>query len=584
MTEDRLFWRVEDVLEDGTALEFFKEWIKKEPAQTNDALNLYYAIKAFKNLLDSKDPKCAEIACKVHRRYISMKTGTCSFLPNIVREEISQRIHSLSTQNPPHETLFDPCAEHILAFLRKQYDTFMTSNLFNDFFNRNIEECQSAPTTSYACDSSHNQYDSTEKRSGDALAEANNTNMNSCTRKSNRAVKSQKFQQYSAHPSHQSSRNNSTLCGVSVNESVWQRSNSKRRSERSINFSYSTRAHEPSSRDNRHERREERQAFVERLCSKLQAIANEIAKREEETGTEIYARDLVDIRASEGESWKDKEIIDGSDSVISNDDSVDRYEERMNATCERFPKDERHRSRSASPIRFTHRSSSRKTNVSSNPYGHNGFAPPPGGIYLQRTYFGAPKHLSAVRGPTPSSGVVYDGHRFSDSSGFCSSESAHIINKAALFQRARIMASLHNPVSCEYDTVASNTYSSTRRGSSVPRQHALTLPQRQKFTDAYRYDGSGGVLQMPITLTMSYREEDSEAPFVAKIPMKNVTLKEFRRNFGIPSKSNKKFFFKSECEDGSAPYQWTVICDDQALLPVFEGRITGECRSCSESD
>ncbi|VDN49856.1 unnamed protein product [Gongylonema pulchrum] len=42
--------------------------------------------------------------------------------------------------------------------------------------------------------------------------------------------------------------------------------------------------------------------------------------------------------------------------------------------------------------------------------------------------------------------------------------------------------------------------------------------------------------------------------------------------------------FKSDCEDGSAPYQWTIIDDDCAVLPVFEGKITAECRSYSESD
>lgn len=45
-----------------------------------------------------------------------------------------------------------------------------------------------------------------------------------------------------------------------------------------------------------------------------------------------------------------------------------------------------------------------------------------------------------------------------------------------------------------------------------------------------------------------------------------------------------RFLFKSECEDGSAPYQWTIATEDSMVLPVFEGRITAECRNMSESD
>lgn len=42
--------------------------------------------------------------------------------------------------------------------------------------------------------------------------------------------------------------------------------------------------------------------------------------------------------------------------------------------------------------------------------------------------------------------------------------------------------------------------------------------------------------------------------------------------------------FKSPCDDGTAPYQWTVIMDDQTVLPVFEGRVTAECRDANMYD
>lgn len=45
-----------------------------------------------------------------------------------------------------------------------------------------------------------------------------------------------------------------------------------------------------------------------------------------------------------------------------------------------------------------------------------------------------------------------------------------------------------------------------------------------------------------------------------------------------------RFLFKSVCEDASARYQWNIIFDDMALLPVFEGKITAECRSLTDVD
>nr|CDQ01677.1 BMA-AXL-1, isoform b [Brugia malayi] len=70
-------------------------------------------------------------------------------------------------------------------------------------------------------------------------------------------------------------------------------------------------------------------------------------------------------------------------------------------------------------------------------------------------------------------------------------------------------------------------------------------------------------------------------------PPGGVALKNYRNcaaNRGLHRTSCFRFFFKSDCEDCSAPYQWTIIDDDCAVLPIFEGRITAECRSCSESD
>ncbi|ETN70361.1 hypothetical protein NECAME_14818 [Necator americanus] len=62
---------------------------------------------------------------------------------------------------------------------------------------------------------------------------------------------------------------------------------------------------------------------------------------------------------------------------------------------------------------------------------------------------------------------------------------------------------------------------------------------------------------------------------------------QFRKCLSVGSKfweEENRFLFKSTCEDGSAPFQWSLITDDNAVLPLFDGKITAECRHFDESD
>uniref|UniRef100_A0A1I7ZXA5 DIX domain-containing protein n=1 Tax=Steinernema glaseri TaxID=37863 RepID=A0A1I7ZXA5_9BILA len=199
----------------------------------------------------------------------------------------------------------------------------------------------------------------------------------------------------------------------------------------------------------------------------------------------------------------------------------------------------------------------------SNPYGNGGFAPPPGRHHFYTD--------SNFRSSTPISSGYY---HFSDSSGFCSSESAvqygHHDNHSALFERARAM-SRHNTIGRSHQSHFNNNTNSSYCGNVFG---FATLPRKASV------NGCGGQSVMA-----TYKGSDG-IPFVAKMNMnvRDLTFREFRKQFGISSNSTKRFMFKSECEDGSAAFQWTIICDDDEPLPVFEGRITAECRKLSESD
>ncbi|KAL3117997.1 hypothetical protein niasHT_005240 [Heterodera trifolii] len=93
---------------------------------------------------------------------------------------------------------------------------------------------------------------------------------------------------------------------------------------------------------------------------------------------------------------------------------------------------------------------------------------------------------------------------------------------------------------------------------------------------------SSKVPKMPI----SFRDTSGDGVLVvAHVPQRPLTFREFRHYLSISSKDRRQFFFKSSCADGSAPYQLLLISDDAALLPLFEGKVSAECRApLSDSD
>ncbi|KAI6241471.1 DIX domain-containing protein [Aphelenchoides fujianensis] len=148
--------------------------------------------------------------------------------------------------------------------------------------------------------------------------------------------------------------------------------------------------------------------------------------------------------------------------------------------------------------------------------------------------------------------------QFSDSSGFCSSESAHF----------------------QFSDQPEGRNPEWRTAGGMRRDHTFPFDHAPHFAP-FRSPPPPGDSR---TLTLSYKDDVTGVPFVARVEKRPLVFRDFRRHFGIPLTSSKRFFFKSECEDGSAPFQYTVIVDDSAPLPVFEGRITAECRSVHDAD
>ncbi|VDN51414.1 unnamed protein product [Dracunculus medinensis] len=514
---------------------------------------------------------------------------------------MSERIRSLPAYCLPKVTLFDPCIEHVFNYLRKQHASWINSERFKQL--------------RFQCVAKRNEFVPSTSACGDFVFSSNkgisavNNLAYEVVRKNSRLKLQKVSQNFSgltstiSNKDHSATSSSSDECHGRVRK-------------KSVDRNLQTTAMMDGF-DYRHDRPEERERFAGVLKDKLQHMLLELTTTSKDS-TESFVT-LGSSHKSVANSVFLLDHEDEIDSLISDsDDSVVKYEKKLSATIDKNSREEKHRSGSTSPIRFQ----PSLENRNSNPYGHNKFAPPPGGINLQRC-----STLSTcskiVRNETPISRQIEfpisfqnnfrdfalkakkgflictdnpgnDVQHLSDSSGFCSSESANIVNRAALFQKARNMASqaIFLSQDCEMRMDRRTSYPPLSQLSNstlislvffITRYHNI-FREVGRCSNPTKRRNELESLYLSKPLIITYQEENSEAPFVAKISGRGITYRDFRRYFGIPSRTSKKFFFKSECEDGSALYQWTVISDDNMVLPVFEGRITAECRSFSESD
>ncbi|VDL73178.1 unnamed protein product [Nippostrongylus brasiliensis] len=425
---------VDAVLHDAHALQAFREWIRLDPSRPSDCLALHFAIKGYQTYLSRKEPNTSSMACTLHRKFISQRTGSCSFLPSAIRKEMSTRVHSLNSQQPPYPELFDP----VLPALRKQlnalHSQFVASHSFMAFLARNSSEGSSNSTPL------------------DELPPYPYLGPTSTlAREPARKGRGSKTRAYSYDAS-TSRHNNDSSRSIAIDRER----NLFKHSDGSI----------------RHDLPEARQAFVGVLTERLDVIRKELERCNENT----YARDLPrDLAAcSLLPSLHDNRILEETTSDEEVEKSMD--------------------------------------------------------------------------------------YRFSDSSGFCSSESAYLSDRS--FGKKKI--------GFDFTPNHLGMISSPRRSNNpVPSQSIFCTMQCPPFPSS------------PLTLML---REAGQPPMVAKIPNEMITLAKFRRTFGISRTENMRFLFKSTCEDGSAPFQWSLITDDEAILPLFDGKISAECRRLTDSD
>lgn len=486
---------VDAVLQDAAALQAFREWIRLDPSRPSDCLALHFAVKGYQAYLARREPSTSSMACSLHRKFISQRTGTCSFLPSSVRKEVSARVHSLSSQQPPYPELFDP----IQPFLRKQltalHAQFIASDSFLAFLARNCSEGSSATTPLDECHL---------KPYPDPGPTA------TLAREPARKARGSKDRAYS--------------CGASTSRDTDVTS-------RAIAVDRERNLFKHTDGSIRHDLPEAREAFASVLIQRLEVISKELDGCDDNTFARDLPRDLA--TSSFLPSLHDNRILEETTS----DEEVEKYVGRIDGT--------RRRSESSSPVMFNFRHNT------SNPY-ENGFAPPPEEFLPPFPELPAPPVF-----PVANKSLSY---RFSDSSGFCSSESAYFSDRSFGGKK----------MSFEFRT--------NQMGSnSISRSRHPTIAMQDVFGTLHCRTTSSP--QMTLVL-----RENGQPPMVAKIPSAVITLAKFRRTFGVSRTSNSRFLFKSTCEDGTSPFQWSLITDDDAIVPLFDGKITAECRHFAESD
>ncbi|CAJ0594051.1 unnamed protein product [Cylicocyclus nassatus] len=538
--------RLEYVLSDRTALDAFRDWLA---ANSNpQPLELHFAVLAYDRMSAQRNAQTADLAKSIYQKYISVRTASScfNFIPHKLRQEIGIRLKQTGSAFPDAR-LFSPILPYLDSFLRQQHEQFVCSEEFLDAFNRvnmGVEE---------AGDNISERRRSSGSKKPQLTAE-----MLMKSRHDREHVLGEssleKMYPTSAMPRpyvcHATTSQNDSAVSSSFSSDANGHRPARLRSIREehlrgnpTTFAIPRVEHHPKADTMQfdHNTEEGRKVFAAVLFKKLNRVQ---ARRERNDETERQLRDIEDRKCTTLDLVSTSEAA--HDVACDDDDDVECYLERMRedslkASANRSPRHSALSPRPFSPERDRSKACGvsgatmgiMSVSMSTYPRSSNQFAPPP-----------LPNSFNI-------SGVFYKENRPANQT-------------APLYDSSGV------------GSMAPSAFSDTSRGSRrmpmvIPP--ALATPRRTRRS----LPSTGQQL-----ITISYKGIDG-VPVVAHVPVPpgGITLKEFRRHFSISSHANVQFFFKTTCEDGSAPYQLLLVNDDSAYLPIFEGRITAELKRIS---
>uniref|UniRef100_A0A0K0F8S0 Axin-like protein pry-1 (inferred by orthology to a C. elegans protein) n=1 Tax=Strongyloides venezuelensis TaxID=75913 RepID=A0A0K0F8S0_STRVS len=632
LQDARIKWSecLENVLNDGNAVNIFTSWMKNDPQNSIHPIYLHFAIVAYKDMVTKGDIRSVELARQIYRRYLRPDEGLCQFIPKHQREQIGSIIRNLVF--PTDINLFDNCYRYVDWYLRQQHANFVVSDEFINYFNQLA--LKNVDSDSYTLTRYSNPTSTLSRKNKRNISSSNNSHL-SFQNTNNSAILSQ-YPSTSVLSNAAAElllrKNDKPLGEETVNKLfppvhkvpyVCQVTTSQKDSTYSSSFSSDANGFK-----NNEKLEKKRLVAIQEehikvnpstfIFPQTQVMRNykETYKHDTVEGRKIFAMVLIEkLNALKKkkttcfeDSFKDSEAFNkdnfylhDSSNQFDEDEDIDKYlKEKLENDASKPSSSQdsplnrsikgKINTRMSSSVSPEHSSEAHlqtkilphiSQNVSS-PYGHNGFAPPPQSnislSYLRHSGTLTHGHSKAKHynlfnvNQTLDRSYKYKDHEIDnvfadDTSGFCSM------------------------------TTGSN-FSSNKGFNNLPKS-AIFKKAREMFTEnkCDEYEKPNGrktireFFSLPRQLkdkekciAIGYKSKDSSIPYVCYAPKKTITFRDFRKFLSISSKSKQQFYFKTPCEEDSIPYQYVLISDDSTILPIYEGKIMAECRTGSESD
>ncbi|CAD6184095.1 unnamed protein product [Caenorhabditis auriculariae] len=535
---------LEYVLSDRPALDAFRDWLVDSSA--TQYLDLYFAARAYERMALEFNPKTLELARSIYSMYISMRTGLCDRLPSKLRSHVGERVKMMTTATECEPTLFSQCSSFAEDILRRHHQQFVCSDEFIDAFNHmfimenpssnsntidkrhsNTWRRSSAQSTTLTAEALMRSRHNRQTTLGESKLEKMFPNVvrqpyvcNATTSQNDSAVSSS----FSSDTGKKSSRlrhvKEEQLRGNPISLVVPRVENSSK--NESKQFDHST--------------EDGRRQFAYVLSKKLSRLIETIERNDE---TERQINDIEQCR------YTMLDVVSTTDAAridFDEDEDLDDYVRRMRddslrASANRSPPAVVVASRTFSPTKDL-----------------------PSAIQMTTSSYGTARSAkkSSAFAPPPQNLLKFD-HSYSKNK---DRNRSHMYDSSGIGSMApSTFSELSEPLSRK-----STGSSSALRHRPSPGAYSARKPKKLSSNSS-----------APL-ITISYKGSDG-VPIVAHVSHDGpMTLRDFRRYFSISSNGSAPFFFKAECEDGSAPYQLLLVSDDSQFLPVFQGKISAEVK------
>uniref|UniRef100_A0A1I7SE93 RGS domain-containing protein n=1 Tax=Bursaphelenchus xylophilus TaxID=6326 RepID=A0A1I7SE93_BURXY len=496
-----LYKSLDALLNERQAIDAFRVWLRLH--RRDDALDFYLAIIAFRKHVMKKDQKSMNMAYAMQKKYICPRTGLCDFLPQKLRQEISHKVvqYRARKQTPPVD-IFDRLAPYVWSYLCEQHTLFVSSSEFNTV----VKASEAGGNKNKMAEITAQRNQTANSRVPPLIGFAKFR-----CRDSQNTSERQRFRAKSEPPAKRLPRKDEEMRQHTLDH---QDSDDNEFVEPEV----------PGSFPIRHEHEEDRELFARILSDRLAPIA---LQQQDEDRRRAENEFRLDLGGDTPSSWDEEDAIPPealcewslapSARVAHTRGAKFMQKSASIAFSESNDLHPFHQQPPAAPR--LKKFDSLNGHAFRHPFikdhlfaVHTHLVAPLSNKYGNPECL--PYHAQAPPPPAPAHGNTYDfsemdrqirGSRcnvyqqFSDSSGFCSSESAHL-HLAELNERNQ--------------------------------QQNIRIPRDNSFPFEYRHSEDQ-------FLPVSYKDE-SGVPFVSRVYSHSMTFGLFRNHFGIPARTSKR--------------------------------------------